>query len=481
MSAGTIDLPAEGTARPATRPLSTMDTVPLNPVDGLRERMAVVCRSAVDMLEIAAALESEGIGDQAARARYGFADVFSLAEHLYYTVARQPAEPPAEAPRWQAHWREHVLHGLLFALPALCFPVAVPLLGGTATLAAYVSATLASWALSQALAYLGFVRAGRLDHAGSMWILRTGTTVALLALWVPLFAATFLSPARVGGLIFAGGQGTYLIAATVLLVCGRHLWLLLCLAPGVTASAIYLALGQSDFTRVVWCALGTTILATLGCVVACTAHPGVTHIRLPQKYELRGAASYALFGIAAAGLLSYPVVAAQLTGSQSELAALLATPLCLSMGAAEWSLFWYRRRTDRLLRSIRDPRTFALAARRVLLATTTRYLAAAALLIAVTAGIVAAANRRPPRWMTLLECVAFLALGGALFIALLLQAFGADLVIPLACLAAAGVELTMTAATHVDPLAAQLLACTALSAALLIHAAKVLSRPTQHA
>ena len=211
-------------------------------------------------------------------------------------------------------------------------------------------------------------------------------------------------PVRVGGLIVAGGQGTYLIGATVLLVCGKHQWLLACLAPGVAAGTAYLVLGQPDgLAVVVWSALVATILATLVCVGIVTARPGDGGAGTPRGYELRGAVSYALFGLAAAGLLSYPVVAGQISGVHSDLAALLATPLCLSMGAAEWCLYWYRGRTDELLRATSDTRQFALGARRVLLATTARYLVAAALLIAAMAAIVCLIERRPPRWMTLMD------------------------------------------------------------------------------
>lgn len=487
MSAGTIDLPAGGRPTRAAAATSTVDVAEETGIDALRGRMTTFCESAVDVLEVAAALEFDGIGDQAARVRYGFSDVFALAEHLYYAVPRRPAEPAALPRRWQANRAEHVLHGVLFAVPAVCFPVAAPLLGDTPTLIAYVGATLVSWASSQALAYLGFVRAGRLDRAGSLRILRIGAVAALLGLWSLLAWAIFVVPALgvpvgAGGLLVAGGQGTYLIGATVLLVCGQRHWLLLCLAPGVAAGTAYLVLGQpGGFAVVVWWSLVATILATLVTGGLCTARPGPGGAWLPHGYELRGAISYALFGLAAAGLLSYPVVAGALTGVHSDLAALLATPLCLSMGAAEWCLYWYRGRTDQLLRRTDDTRQFALAARRVLIATTARYLVAAAVLITVMAIIVAVADRRPPRWTTVVDCLAFLALGGALFVGLLLQAFGGDLVTPLACAAAVVVELVVALTTPVPPLAAQLVAGTVLTAALLVHASTVLSRATRHA
>jgi hypothetical protein len=482
MSASSVDLPVAGALFAKTLPTRlTMEWREHDGVGGLRRRMTAVCESAVDVLEVAAALEAEGISDQAARTRYGFPDVFALAEHLYDRVPRRPTEPPALPEQWQAKRAEHVLHGLLYAVPAVCFPVAAPLLTGTATLIGFVVSTLVSWALSQALAYLGYARAGRLDQGGSLWILRGGTAVALAVLWGTLAASALLLPARIAGLVCAGGQGTYLLGATVLLVCGKHRWLLLCLAPGVLVSTGFLVLGRPGWlAHPVWWALGASVVVTLICAAVCTARPGPGGSRSPAGYELRGAVPYALFGLAAAGLLSYPVVASQLTAKLPYLAALLAAPLSLSMGAAEWSLYWYRRRTYRLLRTLRDPREFAPAARRALLGATARYLAAAALLIAATAGIVAATDRRTPHWTMLVECAAFLALGGALFVALLLQAFGGDLVTPLACAAAIGVEVALTAVAHVNPVPAQLVACAALTAVLFGRAGSVLSRAIRH-
>lgn len=496
MSANTMYSPVTGepftqghTTRPAAEPsVSAAHSGELHG-DGcafcglaeLRRRMRALCESAVDALEIAAALEFDGLNDQAVRTRYGFTDVFALAEHLYWQVPRRPAEPPAPAEPWQANPAEHILHGLLYAVPAMCFPAAAPLLTGTATLAGLVVSILVSWALSQGLAYLGYARAGRLDPGGSLWILRGGTAVGLLVLWGALGVTALLVPARIAGLVFAGGQGTYLLAATVLLVCGKHRWLLVCLAPGVLASTGFLVLGRpGPLEYPVWWALGASVLVTVVCAAVCTARPGPAGGRWPTAHELYGAVPHALFGLVAAGLLAYPVVASQLTGKLPHLATMLATPLSLSMGVAEWNLYWYRRRTYRLLRATRDPREFASGARRVLVAVTIRYLATAALLIAATAGVVAYADRLPPQWTLLLECAAFLALGGSLFVALLLQAFGGDLVTPLACAAALGIEVALAAGAHVNPVPAQLVACAALTAVLLWRAGIVLSRAVRH-
>ncbi|MGO9505118.1 MAG: hypothetical protein ACLPUO_26905, partial [Streptosporangiaceae bacterium] len=63
-------------------------------VAALCEEYRDVCASAVDPLEIASALEFGGLSDQAVKTRYGYPDVFALAQDMYFRVGRRPAEPP---------------------------------------------------------------------------------------------------------------------------------------------------------------------------------------------------------------------------------------------------------------------------------------------------------------------------------------------------------------------------------------------------
>ena len=99
-------------------------------VTALCEQFAPVCESAVDPLEIASALELEGLGDQAAKVRYGYRDVFALAQDMYFRVPREPAEPEEPPDPWQGGRHRPALHSLLYALPGICFPAAIGLLIG---------------------------------------------------------------------------------------------------------------------------------------------------------------------------------------------------------------------------------------------------------------------------------------------------------------------------------------------------------------
>ena len=85
-------------ARSAAGPLARLRdiigsaTAPPLTVAALCEEYGEVCESAVDPLEIASALEFEGMGDQTVRERYGYSDVFTLAEQMYVRVPRRPAD-----------------------------------------------------------------------------------------------------------------------------------------------------------------------------------------------------------------------------------------------------------------------------------------------------------------------------------------------------------------------------------------------------
>ena len=196
--------------------------------------------------------------------------------------------------------------------------------------------------------------------------------------------------------------------------------------------------------------------------------------RLVTGAELRGALPSAGFGLVAAGLFAFPV-AAGLPGHASA-GVLVSLPLAVSMGAAEWILIWFRRRTQRLLRGTGDLLVFAARARLTLLAALLVYLAVTAALTAVAAAAAAGTRLADPGLEVLPQVAAYLAVGGAMFTALLLQAFGSR-VVPLACCA---VALAVEAGCR-GGVTAQLLACTALLIGLAGYASLVLGSATRHA
>jgi hypothetical protein len=471
----------------------------------LCRQFAPVCESAVDPLEICCALEFEGWSDKAVRDSYGIPDVFTLAEQMYLRVPRRPAEPDEPPDPWQVATARPVLHGLLYGLPTVCFPAAAGLLAGPGVTGLLAVVSLVSWAISQSLAYLGYLRLGQADPAGAARLLRAGLGAGLAGVLLALAVTGVALPVRPPAVLFAAGLGAYMPGATVLIVLGAERLLLAAAAPGVLGGTAFLVLGRpAGVTGPAWSALAATPLLALALAMARAtraagsrspghgrhagarsgpggragtgqARTGREGGRLVTGSELRGALPSAGFGLVAAGLFVFPV-AAGLPGHASA-GVLVSLPLAVSMGAAEWILIWFRRRTRRLLRGTGEPAVFAARARLALLAALLMYLAVTAALTAAVAAAAAGAKLAGPGLGVLPQVAAYLAVGGAMFTALLLQAFGSRLV-PLACCA---VALAAEAVCRSAGVTAQLLSCTALLIGLAGYAALVLGSAARHA
>jgi len=469
-------------------------------VGELCRQFAPVCESAVDPLEICCALEFEGWSDKAVRESYGIRDVFALAEQMYVRVPRRPVDPDEPPDPWQLATVRPALHGLLYGLPTVCFPAAARLLAGPGVVGLLVVVSLVSWAISQSLAYLGYLRLGQADPARAARLLRAGLGAGLAGVLLALAVTRLVLPVRLPAVLFAAGVGAYMLGATVLIVLGAERLLLAAAAPGVLGGAVFLLLGRpAELTAPACAALTATPLLALALGAASATRaaggrrpghgrhagarggPGTGQARtgreggrLVTSTELRGALPSAGFGLVAAGLFAFPV-AAGLPGHASA-GVLVSLPLAMSMGAAEWILIWFRRRTQRLLRATGELRAFAARARLALLAALLVYLTVTAALTAVVAAAAAVAKLADPGLAVLPQVAAYLAVGGAMFAALLLQAFGSR-VVPLACCA---VALAVEAVCRSDGLTAQLLACTALLIGLAGYAALVLGSATRH-
>jgi len=477
---------------PAAAPAAPAEGEAPRDIDELCQAFAGVCESAVDPLEIASALEFDGLNDQAARTRYGVCDVFVLAEEMYRRVPRRPPEPEPAPDPWQVSKTGPALHGLLYGLPAICFPAATGLLTGHAALSVLVVALPASWAVSQGLAYLGYARLGRADRAQAALLLLAGMTAGVAAVALVLAVAAVAVRADPSAFFFGLGVAAYMLGATVLLVLAAERLLLIVLAPGVLGSAAFLALGRpAHLDHAAWAALAATPLLALGLAAARAgreaglprrrgghAQPGLGARRLLTGAELRSALPSAGFGLVAAGLLVFPVAIGLPGPHGARTGTVIASlPLALSMGAAEWLLFWFRRRTQGLLRATRELRAFAFRARLTLLGALLQYLAAAALLTAAALAAATEARLIHPHWTDLPQSAAYLALGGAMFLALLLQAFGSRTFPLIACTVALGFEVAWRGLGA----GGQLVACTEPLVVLAGYAALVLGRATWHA
>jgi len=479
-------------ASEAETAIAASDTLNFHAIDILCDQFRSICASAVDPLEISSALEFEGISDQAARQRYGVPNVFALAEELYERVPRDPAKPAQAPDPWAAHRLRPAVHGVLYGLPAVCFPAAAGLLIGTGVLDMLVVALLTSWAASQALAYLGYLQLGRgnADHARRL--LRAGLLAGLVLMVLAMAALFEVVHVRPSALLFGVGLGAYMLGATVLLVVGEERLVVIVLAPSVLASTAYLLLSRPAWLELpVWGALAATpflalVLALFRTTwtadrVAAAAHhrgSGPRRSRLFALTDLRNALPSAGFGLVAASLLVFPVVTGAHGHGGVNTGALLASlPLALSMGAAEWRLIWYRRRIQRVLARTGQLGEFAARASGVLLVELLQYLTVLVGLAGAVVAVAIKAKLVEVDSAAIMQIAAYIALGGAMFIALLLQAFGSRIFPLVSCAIALGAELYFRGQWELG----QIVVCVDLLLTLLGYAIIVLGNVVRYA
>jgi hypothetical protein len=450
-------------------------------VTALCEQFAEVCESAVDPLEIASALEFEGLGDQAAKRRYGYPDVFALAQDMYFRVQRRPAEPEGPPDPWAGTSRlRPALHALLYALPGVCFPAAIGLLIGPHVEIALIVALLAAWSMGQGLAYLGYIRLGRtMDTDQTRRLLRVALACGLAVVAAALTVTGHVVHAPRSALLFGAGEGVYMLGAGTLMVLGAEGWLMVALGPGVLYSAGFLALGRPpQLQHIAWATMASAPLLALALAFIFTQRTGPPTGKLFERDEWLGALPAAGFGLVAAGLLIFPVAAGPHGHGGINVGALLAAlPLSLSMGVAEWSLLWYRRRTQRLMQRTRDMRGFGLRARLILICAVLQYVAAAAVLTAAVVAIAGKTGLVHPKLAYLPQLAAYGVLGAAMFLALTLQALGSRVFPLVACAVALAIEIVFRDLG----VRAQIIACTELLVVVGGFAVVVLGKAVRHA
>jgi hypothetical protein len=222
-----------------------------DPLDLLVERMRPVVAHAVDLLQVAARLEADGITDRGARVEYGFDDVFALAEEVYVRLAPgppPPPPPPALPPAWRSGRRD-ISHGLLYLMPGALFPAVLAAIGSGPLVTVLVLTGGLGWAWSGGASWLAFQRLGAGDPAGAARGLVRSVLAGLpaaVALGL-LLGATGFAPGVGGGPLVAlcAGQMAYQLASTLLVFYRREGLLAASLAPAVGAGAAYVVLGAT--------------------------------------------------------------------------------------------------------------------------------------------------------------------------------------------------------------------------------------------
>ncbi len=445
--------PADASAEPAA-PEYAPSLRSAEPIDVLSRRLDAVCTHAVSPLEIAAALEAEGITDDKSRTDYGCDDVFALAGELYSRVPLRTSRHTSRLDTPHSTSR-NIARGVLFALPGLFYFVVEPLFPSRAAPVALLLAVMAGWGISQVMAIVGHTLIGRGNRAGA------GMALALILIGgLAVMAAAGGLAAMVTGwnhnLVAACfTQTLYIMSAAVLLLFERDRLLWISLVPGVVVCTTFLAGNPLGITRGV--AVGAVVIAmalTFGTAVyaadrAYTEGPR-NRARLGSADGWR-ALQFGIYGVLLAALLAAPMLHSAATHSPENSPSLLGAamvPLVLSMGVAEWQLASYTERRNHAMDAAQDIETFSKSAWRSLLVAAGTHAAALFGLTVITAvGIVLIAGHVPTDVAELM--LAYLFLGAAVFLALVLTTWGRiTVVLPTLTFAVAAIWLPAMASPH---------------------------------
>ena len=189
---GLIDLPG-----PAPVPYALLDR--------LAEEMQSVCRQPIDVLQVAALLETSGITDHSAMQRYGHASVFDLAESvvLRFSTTTEPARSDPSGtlvpePRRQAAM--DYLRGPLTLIPMVLLSVLI-----------MVYQQYGQWSSAQVLAF-------SLSMVGSLLVTSGFVQAASRKGSSYLSQGYILAARRIVGLVVGLGLVTVCLAAVVLAI-----------------------------------------------------------------------------------------------------------------------------------------------------------------------------------------------------------------------------------------------------------------------
>ncbi|MBU2670794.1 hypothetical protein KOI35_45565 [Actinoplanes bogorensis] len=333
---------------PPTHPV-VLPRISTDPLDMLVDRMRPALGRAVEALQVAAALEADGVTDRIARVEYGFPDVFALASEVFRRLGPPSDDPPAPAAAGNSRRRtlRLLLHGPLYALPSAVFPAVLAVLGHRNALITLTVAGVIGWA------YAGTVAFAAYQLLGSNRPHRAARLLRFSALAAPLLGAAL--GASLGDwrlIVLAAGQLAYQLAGTVLMFYRRELWQVVAMAPAVVAGVAYLLSPSLRDAALITAGAGVTIAFTVA--LLCTFRKGSRDepaTRLPWR---------ALSGVTAYGILSAVLLLhAALPYLPDRLdIAIAVAPLILSMGFVEWRAEQFRAQAVGLTRGSRRPADF---------------------------------------------------------------------------------------------------------------------------
>lgn len=319
-------------------------------VDLLARKMNHVCTSAVDHLQVAAALEASGITDAACREQYGYENVFELAAELYRRVPRRFVKKKLNRRKLIGTMVRELSHGPLFLLASVLYPVAYKLISGQHLIGGMVLATGFGWIWSMGIVHLAYQRENEGDSSGAARLLAglAQIGVGLIALLSVPFAIS--SPFVLGLTV---GLMCFQMGSAVLTFFKKEEYLLATMSPAFIATVWYVAFSGRSIGEAKWVFMANlaSLLVTfaVGLWVAKTNQKGSESV-LRSKYRkhLADSGPIMLYAAFSSGLIliEYSSFFAKNVGLSLSI-----TPMVLCTGVMEWQFRRFRERASSLMSS----------------------------------------------------------------------------------------------------------------------------------
>ena len=342
----------------STLPITTIPTSERrsnDPIDQLSRRLELSCINAVDAQQIAARLEASGINDQVAQDRYGFPDVFALAEELYYRVPLRASHAGRTATASHS-WRE-VLRGAVFALPGVFYPV---LFGLNDTISVAFALTLGmmfAWIWSQGMTRLAYLLYSRAPEQTVARFLRQALLYGIGVILSATLVLEFFWPHHGTLIALATGQVILQLCTAIFLILERHTGLLRAFTPGLVLSLAHMLFGLDE--RVVIAGIAVSAILTFVCALRLTspAQP-TTHVKLNNQDWLE-ALPYLFYGLLGATFVCFNSFALLMhEPSRAPALGLVILPLVLASGILEAELRRFREDGMDALRLVHTTQAF---------------------------------------------------------------------------------------------------------------------------
>lgn len=359
-----------------------------DPLDDLLDRVRPQLRGAVDALQVAAALEADGVTDRVARVQYGYRDVFELASEVFRFRSaprwgtdggplvtgpsvgrREPHGAGTDRSTRAGGGRRDMAHGALYLLPSAVFPAVLAIVDPRASVLAVALSGGLGWFWAGIASWVGYQLAGVGERAaaGRALCWASGLGVLLAAgLGTGIALATSTGPAPVA---LAAGVMAYQMASTLLMFYRHEYWLAVVMAPAVLAGTGYVVLGRHLLPWALACG-ATGVVAALAAALLtayrATRGPGTASpVRwrrgglAPVRSLLRTRARTATLVCAYGGLSAALLLHAQVPYLSRHLNILLTmAPLIVSMGFVEWRARRFGEQARQLLVYCQRPAQF---------------------------------------------------------------------------------------------------------------------------